>query len=847
MATVKEKTHTTLVGLPAGLPPGARVKLLRAQGGLPAGAVLVVIAPKNAPKADAIGSMEAKTDRLILQNPKKPAEIQKKAKDEHEAAGAAIRAAIASVKGAELYAGRAGKDPERLAEKVAEGQSPRTMRDYSGFRVAVESPEAWKQTAAALRAHFEVPDEQDEFEKGSPVNFHGHTVQIRLAGSPVTHEVQILPREVAEHAEADHALYEKAREGDGEAERRLADRNRARWIAFLDRNGQAKYKFGSTQADIDPESEAGKGLEAARDRIAEEDLAGDGKETGGGDHITVRYGVRDSSDPEKLRAFLRGQPPFEATLGATEAFEPSEHSDGAAPIFAPVVSPDLHRIHGEIVRHGDFKSSDFAEYRPHATVAYVKPGAAKKYTGMPETEGKRVRISAISLSHRDGSVDRVALEGDSTAKGGSGTEPEPRAEAAEAASRPATLLGEKLRAALRKKQEERAASPRNSAPAKAAPAPKATQPETGGGWAVIPDGRGGFRKERAAGPLPQGALRVRAEARLLQPVTGTPEEAELMARYAPELAAWIADYLARNTVEGCTTLATDAAKKLLPAFAADPVRNGGDTTAVADAIRDGALETLLQAAPEPGKTEALVAIGSPGSGKTTSLALGGERPGVGIKLELIPDEGGKFAALLRQILASGRRPVVEWVWAGTPKTTVQRMVGRALGDGRRPGIGRVVPIQYMAKAWAALPQAIEDARRDLGPRVTWLVADNSGPPGTAKVSGDLGQTLKHAGRLTADEAHDRMAGELDALDRRGRTEGETGQAVLAAARARHAHLPRREEVRAAPDPREKLRWLAESRRGGGPSEASTIRTREQRAWQQAGETLRNSPTAQVPF
>ncbi len=585
--------------------------------------------------------------------------------------------------------------------------------------------------------------------------------------------------------------------------------NRAHWIAFLDRNGQAKYKFGSTQADIHDDSEAGKGLEASRDRIREDDLAGDGKDVGGS-HITVRYGVKDGSDPEKLRAFLRNQAPFVATLGATQAFPVSKHSEGAAPIVAPVESEELHRIHHAIARHGDFQASDFADYRPHATVAYVKPEAAQKYTGMQATKGKRFRVDAISLSFRDGTVDRVQLAGKHEA-------------AAVAEPVPNTLMAEKLRAALEKK--------RGTA---ATPVPVAST------------------AAKAGTAKPPGAMRVKVSAAMLQPVTGTPEEAEQLDLIRPDLGRWVADYLARNTKDGVTTVATDAAKAMLPAFAADPLKNDGNVVAAAAAIRDGALNTILQSPPDAAKPYALLAVGSPGSGKTTSLALGGERAKVGLKIEAIPDDVSKFVLLLRKILASGRKPIVEWVWAGTPKATAARMMLRAVGDGPRPGIGRVVHTAYMAKAWAGLPKVLEQARKEMGPQVIWLLADNSGPPGTAKVTQDMGAWLRRGEAIKEPNAHAQMEGELDAMERRGKLKGERGKASLAAARLNQPGMPRTEILDVPEGPKDgradlqhRMRSLAAAKDAG--KALADTRGAEEAAWKRAGDTLREDPKAQVPF
>jgi 2'-5' RNA ligase len=180
------------------------------------------------------------------------------------------------------------------------------------------------------------------------------------------------------------------------------------------REVEHKYEHGSTQTDIPDNSEASRALDLARKQIADSDLAGKGKDVGG-NHVTVRYGL--DGDQEKVKAYLSQQRPFEAKLGKTAKFPPSEHSDGAAVIIAPIESPELHRLNAEIEKHGQFAESSFPEYKPHATVAYVKPSAANRYVGLNATEGKTFTVDSIAITDRDGKQDVVKLRSSVAARG----------------------------------------------------------------------------------------------------------------------------------------------------------------------------------------------------------------------------------------------------------------------------------------------------------------------------------------------------------------------------------------------------------------------------------------------
>ena len=195
---------------------------------------------------------------------------------------------------------------------------------------------------------------------------------------------------------------------------------------------ETKYKYGNTQADIPADSEAGKALAEARTKIDKDDLMPSSNTTDGSgveenSHITIRYGI-DGDDTEGIKAYLEKQTPFEATLGKTTTFPPSEHSDGAAPIVVGIESPELHRMEKELDEHGNFIERTFPDYKPHATLAYVRPEAAEKYVGMDGMEGKKFTINSVSISNRDGSTETVELKGtpkEETAESDAEAEPVP--------------------------------------------------------------------------------------------------------------------------------------------------------------------------------------------------------------------------------------------------------------------------------------------------------------------------------------------------------------------------------------------------------------------------------------
>lgn len=216
--------------------------------------------------------------------------------------------------------------------------------------------------------------------------------------------------------EEPRAAESRAAQGDSSVHAGGSSQPEAKGQGSVDRadGGQheRKYKFGNTQHNLDPNSPAAKAIDAIRARIDPADLAGQGVDIDE-NHVTVRYGIQ-SEDTAGIRKFIQAQAPFDAKLGKTASFPPTKNSDGAAVLIAPVESPELHRLNADIAKHGDFKESDFPDYKPHVTVAYLKPEAIGKYVGQADAEGKAFKVDSISISDRDGGKDEVKLEGKPT-------------------------------------------------------------------------------------------------------------------------------------------------------------------------------------------------------------------------------------------------------------------------------------------------------------------------------------------------------------------------------------------------------------------------------------------------
>lgn len=158
---------------------------------------------------------------------------------------------------------------------------------------------------------------------------------------------------------------------------------------------EKQHKYASTQIDV-PSMHVPLILDLNRELIPDADLMSHDRELQ--PHITVRYGVVDDAD--QLRTILANFKPFQVVLGQTHVFEPSTHSEGACPVVVDVRSDELLRLNAAVDAAMAEKSNDF-EYRPHLTLAYVKPEVADQYKDKDDFRGIAFTVRAIVLSSKD--------------------------------------------------------------------------------------------------------------------------------------------------------------------------------------------------------------------------------------------------------------------------------------------------------------------------------------------------------------------------------------------------------------------------------------------------------------
>lgn len=128
-------------------------------------------------------------------------------------------------------------------------------------------------------------------------------------------------------------------------------------------------------------------------QIPESMLAEDGRETE--PHITVLYGLPEKQDVAEVAQSLGGEGPIKVKFGKTSVFDVKGKYDV---LKIDIESSDIHRLNGKVAALPH--TSTHPQYVPHATIAYLKSGEGKKWSGkvVPGVTGKTITIDVVKFS-----------------------------------------------------------------------------------------------------------------------------------------------------------------------------------------------------------------------------------------------------------------------------------------------------------------------------------------------------------------------------------------------------------------------------------------------------------------
>lgn len=160
------------------------------------------------------------------------------------------------------------------------------------------------------------------------------------------------------------------------------------------------HKFSSTQIQLPEELHSA--FKVAAKSIPATSLGEEGRETD--PHVTALYGLHDA-EPDTARKIVAGHSPIKGRLGFVSIFR----NDDADVAKLDVHSPGLHALNAGLKSLPN--SNSHPDYKPHVTLAYLKPGHGAKFAGkaIPGLTGKQFEANSVVFSSRNGKRSTLPL------------------------------------------------------------------------------------------------------------------------------------------------------------------------------------------------------------------------------------------------------------------------------------------------------------------------------------------------------------------------------------------------------------------------------------------------------
>ena len=163
-----------------------------------------------------------------------------------------------------------------------------------------------------------------------------------------------------------------------------------------------QYKYACLAVPIHNNTLRSAFMDFARAKIDVLDLAENGYEDT--PHITVMYGNTDDQCEEIIEK-TRMMRSFDVTFGEIKRFEQDTHDV----LYVEVLSGPIHKLHLEYKLRFPAPGQSYKEYRPHVTLAYVKPGAVSDLDGHDAFAGKTYTVQEMTMYTSNGQPTHVPL------------------------------------------------------------------------------------------------------------------------------------------------------------------------------------------------------------------------------------------------------------------------------------------------------------------------------------------------------------------------------------------------------------------------------------------------------
>ncbi len=171
--------------------------------------------------------------------------------------------------------------------------------------------------------------------------------------------------------------------------------------ALLKENKPTNPSYGCLMVFLDYDKSEWNKLQ---DNIDKEDLfEPDTKGLEKDPHITILYGLHEDIKDEDIEKEIKEIEKPKIKLGGVSSFE-NEKFDV---LKFDIESSDLHKLNKQFSDNFPY-TTDYPNYEPHATIAYVKKGTAKKY--LDKIKGIDVSPSKIVYSKVNGEDKNYKLD-----------------------------------------------------------------------------------------------------------------------------------------------------------------------------------------------------------------------------------------------------------------------------------------------------------------------------------------------------------------------------------------------------------------------------------------------------
>lgn len=172
----------------------------------------------------------------------------------------------------------------------------------------------------------------------------------------------------------------------------------------IEKAADYKYEFANVQVDL-PNELANKMVSWSKQNISQDIIYVDeehgvpGIETE--PHVTVKFGLH-SHDPKQVEELMKDESPISLKLGKTSLFSTEEKPFDV--LIIEVISPDLKRLNKKISDNLETTDS-FPEYKPHATLAYLKKGEAEEYINLDILADEEIQVNNLIFSGNSGKTE----------------------------------------------------------------------------------------------------------------------------------------------------------------------------------------------------------------------------------------------------------------------------------------------------------------------------------------------------------------------------------------------------------------------------------------------------------